>query len=106
RVEELDRGAVLLQKLIRVVEVLTRLRDDAPGVVVEVLVLVAGNHPAWLEALDDVDRLPPAVATSVCRLPEVLVHPRCRSRRQPRPNRGPARVARCGRRYRRAQRRR
>src|SRR5258708_5586050 len=45
-VEEADRGAVLCQLVVGIVEVLAGLGYYACGVVVEVLVLVAGDDPA------------------------------------------------------------
>src|SRR6476660_2804027 len=64
RVEEVERGALCLQQLVGVVEVLPGLRDGPRSVVVELPVLVAADDVPRPEGLDAVDRLAPRAEAS------------------------------------------
>jgi hypothetical protein len=70
RVEELGRGGALRRRGLGIVEVSAGLGDDTGGVVVQVLVLVAGDDVPGREGLDGADGVAPCVQAASGRLPE------------------------------------
>src|SRR5215510_7203771 len=63
-VEEVDGAFLSLQEQVGIIEVLPRLRDHPPGVVVKLLVLVTGDDMARLEGFHPIYRVPPWSQTS------------------------------------------
>src|SRR6516162_5073951 len=55
--EEVERRRMRLPKLVGIGEILPGLGDGASGIIIESLVLVAGDDPARVQGLDHVDCL-------------------------------------------------
>ena len=66
-------GVLGPQQLIHVVEVFPRLADRARAVVIEDLILVAGDDPAGAQGFNGVDRFAPCLAATIAGFAQILV---------------------------------